>query len=40
MRYDGRGQVSRWLGLGLRFDCKRLHEEKLTRGVDYLSLSI
>ena len=34
-----RGQVSRRLELGLRFDCKRLHEEKLTRGVDYLSIS-
>lgn len=35
-----RGQVSRWLELGLRFDCKRLHEEKLTGAVDYLSISI
>jgi hypothetical protein len=35
-----RGQVSRWLELGLRFDCKQLHEEKLTRGRDYLSISI
>lgn len=33
-----RGQVSRRLELGLRFDCKRLHEERLTRSVDRLSI--
>ena len=38
--HDVRGQVSRRLELGLRFDCKRLHKEKLARGVDYLSISI